>query len=238
MSFSDNKITAEMLNGKGVVGMPNTPDLPASEMQRKFDELALEVIVPAYNELCDALEEGSAEQGETISGISEKVNENTDNIVKLETAKQDKLTAIEPLSIEETEEGTNELKVDLSEYAKTEDIPTISVTPITTSGTHIADITAQRTHSRICTNENKDGPYRNGRSVKGASGGDAAKDSENREGRHAEIHGCHRRISRRILPFHAVEHTCKQCHALLVVERLCYEEHNKSNRAKDVRRLC
>jgi hypothetical protein len=49
MSF--NQILKDDLVGKGVTGLPDTPELSTTEMQRKFDELSLEVLVPKYNEL-------------------------------------------------------------------------------------------------------------------------------------------------------------------------------------------
>ena len=56
MSFIDNKITTADLNGKGVMGLPDAPQLSAEEMQRKFDEVGKEVIVPKFNLLCEALD--------------------------------------------------------------------------------------------------------------------------------------------------------------------------------------
>lgn len=50
------KITSTDLAGKGVVGLADTPGLSADEMQRKFDELSREVIIPAVNELSEQLD--------------------------------------------------------------------------------------------------------------------------------------------------------------------------------------
>lgn len=49
------KITAEILAGKGVVGLADTPGLSKEEMQRKMDEIGKDVLVPAYNELVEEL---------------------------------------------------------------------------------------------------------------------------------------------------------------------------------------
>lgn len=49
------KILPEDTNGKGVIGLPDVPGLTTQEMQERFDQLALEVIVPKFNELADAL---------------------------------------------------------------------------------------------------------------------------------------------------------------------------------------
>lgn len=57
MAFTDNKITTADLNGKGVVGLPDAPQLSAENMQKKFDEIATDVIVPKFNALCDEMDE-------------------------------------------------------------------------------------------------------------------------------------------------------------------------------------
>ena len=53
MSFT--KITDADLVGKGVTGLPDTPGLSTTEMQKKFDELSKDVIIPAFNKVVDAL---------------------------------------------------------------------------------------------------------------------------------------------------------------------------------------
>ena len=50
-----DKILDSDLTGKGVIGLPDTPGLPAEEMQRKFEETAREVIIPKFNALVDEL---------------------------------------------------------------------------------------------------------------------------------------------------------------------------------------
>lgn len=54
------KITDQDLIGKGVIGLPDTPELTASEMQKKFEETAREVIVPKFNALVEALKNQAA----------------------------------------------------------------------------------------------------------------------------------------------------------------------------------
>ena len=54
------KISEQDLIGKGVIGLPDTPELTASEMQKKFEETAREVIVPKFNALIDALKDEAA----------------------------------------------------------------------------------------------------------------------------------------------------------------------------------
>ena len=61
------KITAEDLHRKGVLGQPDTPGLDTNEMQRKVEEIARDVIIPALNEnadIFDGFTEIAAEQAE------------------------------------------------------------------------------------------------------------------------------------------------------------------------------
>lgn len=54
MAFT--KITSADLADKGVIGLPDTPELSTTEMQEKFDEIAIDVLVPAHNTLVDELD--------------------------------------------------------------------------------------------------------------------------------------------------------------------------------------
>lgn len=54
------KIETADLVGKGVVGLPDTPNLSTTAMQEKLDELALQVIIPKINTLIAELEENTA----------------------------------------------------------------------------------------------------------------------------------------------------------------------------------
>lgn len=54
MAFT--KITQEDIADKGVVGLADTPNLSTQAMQEKFDELALDVLMPKHNSLIDELE--------------------------------------------------------------------------------------------------------------------------------------------------------------------------------------
>lgn len=49
------KITDEMLEGKGNIGKPNTPGVSIQEMQRILDEIPREILVPAVNAIVDKL---------------------------------------------------------------------------------------------------------------------------------------------------------------------------------------
>lgn len=54
------KITDSDLTNKGVVGLPDTPNLSTTEMQEKFDEIANDVIIPKFNNLVDEMADSSA----------------------------------------------------------------------------------------------------------------------------------------------------------------------------------
>lgn len=54
------KITETDLQNKGVIGLPDTPGLSTTEMQEKFDEIALDVLAPKHNGLIDELALSSA----------------------------------------------------------------------------------------------------------------------------------------------------------------------------------
>ena len=58
MAFT--KITEADLQNKGVIGLPDTPGLSTTEMQEKFDEIALDVLYPKHNEHIDELVSASA----------------------------------------------------------------------------------------------------------------------------------------------------------------------------------
>lgn len=70
MSFTH--IEQSDLVGKGVIGLPDTPNLNTTEIQEKFDEIALDVIVPKFNELADELDAAdidSSVQSEDVTNI-------------------------------------------------------------------------------------------------------------------------------------------------------------------------
>ena len=55
MALTDYKITTADLTDKGVEGLPDAPELSTEAMQKKFDEIAKDVIIPKYNALIEAL---------------------------------------------------------------------------------------------------------------------------------------------------------------------------------------
>lgn len=75
MAFT--RITTADTTGKGVIGLPDTPGLDTTEMQQKFDELALDVIIPKLNNLISELEDaaGAASLGaKAPAGIQAQQN--------------------------------------------------------------------------------------------------------------------------------------------------------------------
>ena len=67
-----DKITGADLAGKGVIGLPDTPELSTEEMQQKFEETARDVIIPKFNALIDSLSQNDAAEqigAKTIEGL-------------------------------------------------------------------------------------------------------------------------------------------------------------------------
>ena len=77
------KITSEELVNKGIEGLSNPPGLATGEMQRKFDELSKEVIIPHFNELSDQISEqlGSAVTSPNVTNVRLSV----DNTIQVST---------------------------------------------------------------------------------------------------------------------------------------------------------
>ena len=75
------KIIEEDIKNKGVVGLPDTPNLSTSEMQAKFDELALDVIIPKVNNLIAEIEAVTAS-----ASIGIEVDDELSTDKKLQTA--------------------------------------------------------------------------------------------------------------------------------------------------------
>jgi hypothetical protein len=80
MNFT--KITEEDLLNKGVFGLPDTPGLTTQEMQKKFDELSKDVIIPKFNALIEEL--GPIKSIERVSDSVEESDKSipTGNAVK------------------------------------------------------------------------------------------------------------------------------------------------------------
>ncbi len=77
MAFT--KITENDTINKGVIGLPDTPNLSTSEMQAKFEELSNDVIIPKFNNLVDELEAKSA-AGNIGATIPSGINAERENV--------------------------------------------------------------------------------------------------------------------------------------------------------------
>ncbi len=70
------------LTNKGVVGQENTPNLSAREMQEKVEEIPRAVIIPTFNQLVDALNEGSENIPASVpEGLPEGTAANVDAVL-------------------------------------------------------------------------------------------------------------------------------------------------------------
>ena len=77
MAFT--KITENDTINKGVIGLPDTPNLSTAEMQAKFEELSNDVIIPKFNNLVDELEAKSA-AGNIGATIPSGINAESENV--------------------------------------------------------------------------------------------------------------------------------------------------------------
>jgi hypothetical protein len=144
------EITQADLVNKGVEGLPDTPNLETAEMQRKFDEITKEVIVPKFNALIQKLnndlgsdismidpkDDTSKTLSALIGEIEEEVGLNTDDRHNhANKALLDSLTAI-------LFEGYNRLVTMLAGVDSVTDVVTNDTTVIP-SGKAIVDFVQQ-----------------------------------------------------------------------------------------------
>lgn len=92
MAFT--KITPADTTGKGVIGLPDTPELSSTDMQEKFDELVLDVIVPKFNNLVDEITDAFVEEGGDIADVAQAL---TDEVARAQGAEGDLSDAITTL---------------------------------------------------------------------------------------------------------------------------------------------
>ena len=93
MAVSDYKIKDSDLQGKGISDQPRFPDLKTPDMQRKFDELVLDVVKPKYNSLVDEIDGNYAtkryvgeQMAEAGAGDMAKAIYDTDNDGSVDSA--------------------------------------------------------------------------------------------------------------------------------------------------------
>lgn len=77
MAFT--KITENDTINKGVIGLPDTPNLSTAAMQAKFEELSNDVIIPKFNNLVDELGAKSA-AGNIGATIPSGINAESENV--------------------------------------------------------------------------------------------------------------------------------------------------------------
>ena len=80
-----NKITDSDINGRGIRALPDVPALADGEMQRKFDEIALDAVIPRFNGLVDDLTAASA--AGQIGAAGGKVQSALDALTNADAAK-------------------------------------------------------------------------------------------------------------------------------------------------------
>lgn len=75
MATNITPIDPDELIGKGVTGLPDSPELSTLAMQQKFDELAIDIIIPHINGMCDEID--TAIDGAIETAHAEVVAEQT-----------------------------------------------------------------------------------------------------------------------------------------------------------------
>lgn len=57
MATNITPIDPDELIGKGVTGLPDSPELSTLAMQQKFDELSIDIIIPHINGMCEEIDD-------------------------------------------------------------------------------------------------------------------------------------------------------------------------------------
>lgn len=70
------KIDKADYSGKGVIGLPDAPQLSTTAMQEKFEEISTDVIIPKFNNLVDELEgiSGASNIGTTNGNVQSEID--------------------------------------------------------------------------------------------------------------------------------------------------------------------
>ena len=122
-----NKITSSDLQNKGVIGLADTPGLTTTAMQQKFDEIALDVIVPKFNALIDDIEDAGLDP--STGDAMHKAVYDTDNDGIVDNAeKVNNHTVLcdvpEDAVFTDTVYDDTEIREEIAEKADADDIPT------------------------------------------------------------------------------------------------------------------
>lgn len=74
MAKNFTKITSNDTLGKGVTGLPDAPGLASGDMQKKFDELSKDVIIPKFNQLVDELDEAASSTETRVGNMESTIS--------------------------------------------------------------------------------------------------------------------------------------------------------------------
>ena len=122
-----DKITSTDLQNKGVIGLADTPGLTTTAMQQKFDEIALDVIVPKFNALIDDIE--SAGLDPSTGDVMHRSVYDTDNDGIVDNAEKVNNHTVEcdvpeDAVFTDTVYDDTEIREEIAEKADADDIPT------------------------------------------------------------------------------------------------------------------
>ena len=122
-----DKITSSDLQNKGVIGLADTPGLTTTAMQQKFDEIALDVIVPKFNALIDDIEDAGLDP--STGDVMHRSVYDTDNDGIVDNAeKVNNHTVLcdvpEDAVFTDTVYDDTEIREEIAEKADADDIPT------------------------------------------------------------------------------------------------------------------
>ena len=145
MAFT--KIQQSDVANKGVIGLPDTPAMTTTAIQQKFDELALDVLMPKHNALIDELEAGAA--GASI-GVKDANNEDTTLQAQLDAIAAGGYTKEEADEKFETITGASETYLSQEDAASTylslEDASDDYLTKSDASDTYLSQTSASSTY--------------------------------------------------------------------------------------------
>lgn len=109
-----SKITKESYANKGVIGLPDTPQLSTAEMQRRFEEISIDVIIPAFNSLVDELSgENGAKAIATSDGsnVQDKLNAIGNYGASIAELQADNITNKANIGALQTDNTTNQTNI-------------------------------------------------------------------------------------------------------------------------------
>lgn len=145
MAFT--KITNADLNNKGVIGLPDTPQLSTMAMQEKFEETARDVIIPKFNNLVDDLSMNTAAASIGVQGA---VKTNLQS--KLDST--DRTLSTHATDISSLKTSTSKLTTDMTTVTQQSEAATQKVNTLETSvNSMVSDVSDLKTKSHTHTNK-------------------------------------------------------------------------------------